>query len=195
MARRELSRVNRCDRSSRGWKLRKRSGQILNPLPMSTLPVLAEVSSKLHADIAIIRLLRAGVRADQVSAIFPQGRAPNSVCCWLTNFHRIPIASGMPIAAAGLLGRLFRNGVDVSDREEQLDQLGLTAEMTRRLVEKMEDGRLIVCVHARNEADAAVAWHIFEHVGADHIAAPADHGERSTPELPAMPALWADIAA
>lgn len=101
----------------------------------------------------------------------------------------------MPIAAAGLLGRLFRNGVNVSDQEAQLEQLGLTAEMTRRLVEKMEDGRIIVCVHARNEADAAVAWHIFEHVGAEHIAAAADHGERSTPELPAIPSVWSEIAA
>jgi len=162
---------------------------------MSSLPVLAEVSSKLHADIAIIRLLRAGIKSEQISAVFPRGRAPNSVCCWLTDFHRVPIASAVPIAAAGLLGRLFRGGVQTIDSEDQQEQLGLSSGLTRRLLEKMRDASFIVCVHARNESEAAIAWHIFEHVGAEHIASASDHGEHVPRELPAQPAHWAGIAA
>ena len=144
---------------------------------MSTLPVLAEAHSKLHADIAIIRLLRAGIRAEKISAIFPRGRAPNSVCCWLTSFHRVPIAAKLPVAAAGLLGRLFRKGVNAHEFDQQLENLGLTNEMTTRLIEKMEDGRIVLCVHARNEAEAAVAWHIFHHVAAEDIVCPAGYFE------------------
>lgn len=144
---------------------------------MSTLPVLAEAHSKLHADIAIIRLLRAGIRAEKISAIFPRNRAPNSVCCWLTSFHRVPIAAKLPVAAAGLLGRLFRKGISAHQFDEQLENLGLTNEMTTRLIEKMEDGRIVLCVHARNENEAAVAWHIFHHVAAENIVCPAGHFE------------------
>ncbi|HTO04403.1 MAG TPA: hypothetical protein VL069_11905 [Opitutus sp.] len=140
---------------------------------MSTLPVLAEAHSKLHADIAIIRLLRAGIRAEKISAVFPRERAPNTVCCWLTSFHRVPIAANLPMAAAGLLGRLFRKGVSAHHFDEQLENLGLTAEITARLIEQMEDGRIILCVHARNETEAAVAWHIFHHVAAENIVCPA----------------------
>ena len=49
---------------------------------MASIPVFAETLSRLHADIAVVRLIRAGIAADKISAVFPQRRAPNSVCCW-----------------------------------------------------------------------------------------------------------------
>lgn len=163
---------------------------------MSTLPVLAEAHSKLHADIAIIRLLRAGIRAEKISAVFPRERAPNTVCCWLTSFHRVPIAANLPMAAAGLLGRLFRKGVSAHHFDEQLENLGLTAEITARLIEQMEDGRIILCVHARNETEAAVAWHIFHHVAAENIVCPAgDFEMEPRREAPARSPQLSGVAA
>lgn len=152
---------------------------------MSSLPVLAEASSKLHADIAIIRLLRAGLTVDQISAVFPRERAPNTVCCWLGQFQPVELESTQPVVAAGLLGKLFQNSQGSEDFENQLEKLGLTSELTTRLIEKMEDGRIVLCVHARNETEAAVVWHVFEHVAAEHISSPADYVERSHHETPA----------
>jgi len=162
---------------------------------MSSLPVIAEVSSKLHADIAIIRLLRAGIHVDQISAAFPSGRAPNTVSCWLNDFRRVPVASQSPVSATGLLGRLFGTDYQSEDFDEQLDALGLSVELAARLVEKMEDGRIILCVHARNEAEATVAWHIYEHVAADHVATPTEFAEHAPNELAASSTPWAVIAA
>ena len=162
---------------------------------MSTLPVLAEASSKLHADIAIVRLLRAGIHADKISAVFPQGRAPNSVCCSLSSFYRVPMASFVPIAAAGLLGRLFRKGVNAADFDEQLENLGLTSDIAHRLIEKMEDGRIILCVHARNEAEATIAWHIYHHVGAENIMCPTKYFELVHQEAPSLVPQMSGIAA
>jgi hypothetical protein len=162
---------------------------------MSSLPVIAEANSKLHADIAIIRLLRAGIRSEKISAVFPRNRAPNSVCCWLTNFHRVPITSSLPIAAAGLLGRIFRKGIRAHHFDEQLENLGLTGEMTARLIEKMEDGRIVLCVHARNEAEAAIAWSVFHHVAAENIMCPAGHFELATREAPLLAPQMAGVAA
>jgi hypothetical protein len=162
---------------------------------MSSLPVLAEASSKLHADIAMIRLLRAGIRSDKISAVFPRGRAPNSVCCWLSSFQRVPIASTLPLAAAGLFGRLFRNGYRSENFHRQVEKLGLTPDMTSRLIHKMEDGRIVLCVHARNESEAAVAWHIFHHVGAEIITSPVDVSDHRQREVPALTPQWAGVAA
>jgi len=162
---------------------------------MSSLPVLAEANSRLHADIAIIRLLRAGIRSDKISAVFPRGRAPNSVCCSLSSFYKVPMASALPLAAAGLLGRLFRKGVRAADFDEQLENLGLTSEITSRLIEKMEDGRIVLCVHARNEPEAAIAWHIFHHVGAENIMCPTGYFELTHSEAPALLPQLSGIAA
>lgn len=162
---------------------------------MSSLPVIAEAHSKLHADIAIIRLLRAGIRSEKISAVFPRNRAPNSVCCWLSNFHRVPITSSLPIAAAGLLGRIFRKGVRAHHFDEQLENLGLTADMTTRLIERIEDGRIVLCVHARNKGEAAIAWNVFHRVAAENVVCPVAHLE-SIPRLaPSLAPQMAGAAA
>lgn len=141
---------------------------------MSSLPVFADALSRLHADIAIIRLVRAGIPAARISAVFPRRSAPNSVCCWLKSFNCVPRVSTWPIAAAGLLGKLFKRGVDSAEVCRELETLGFPADTTKRILEKTAEGRIVLCVHARTESEAAVAWHIFHHVGLENIALPAD---------------------
>jgi hypothetical protein len=163
---------------------------------MSSFPVFADALSRLHADIAIVRLIRAGIPADKISAVFPRRQAPNSVCCWLKNFNRVPVRSALPIAAAGLLGQLFRRGIRAADVERKLENLGLAPEMAERMLEKGRDGTIVLCVHARNETQAAVAWHIFKHVGAENITSVGAGEFAWTPrELPAMQPTLAGMAA
>lgn len=161
---------------------------------MSSLPVFADALSRLHADIAIIRLIRAGIPASRISAVFPRRRAPNSVCCWLKSFNCIPRASAWPIAAAGLLGRLFRRGFESEEVSRELETLGLSPEISKRLVEKTDEGRIVVCVHARTESEAAAAWHIFHHVGVENITLPADL-ELTPREFPTLTPQWSGLAA
>lgn len=140
---------------------------------MSSLPVFADAWSRLQADIALVRLVRAGISADRISAVFPRRRAPNGVCCWMKNFNRIPHTRTWPAAAAGLLGKLFKSGLRAAHVEQELDDLGLSTDVTKRLLEKIESGRIVLCVHARTETEAAIAWHIFTHVGFDSITLPS----------------------
>jgi hypothetical protein len=144
---------------------------------MSSFPVVAEANSKLHADIALTRLLRSGIPATRISAIFPRGRAPNTVCCWLKDFREVPVGTE-PTAATGLLANLLSQGTKTEDFTERAEALGFTHEMVARLRDFMEDRRIVLCVHAHNEAEAAVAWHIFHHVAAESIMCPADHEAR-----------------
>jgi hypothetical protein len=161
---------------------------------MSSLPVFADTLSRLHADIALVRLVRAGLSPDRISAVFPSRSAPNGVCCWLKNFHRVPRAQ-LPMAAAGLLGKLFRRGIQAAHIEQELDELGLSTDVTKRLVERTEDGRIVLCVHARTESEAAIAWHIFHHVGAENISLPAGDAFFTPNELPVLVPQFAGMAA
>lgn len=162
---------------------------------MSSIPVFADAHSRLHADIAIIRLIRAGVRTGRISAVFPSRRAPNSVCCWLKDFRRVSLRSALPIATAGLLGQLFNRRARRADVESNLESLGLAPDMAGRVLEKVRDGRIVLCVHARNETEAAIAWHIFQHVGAENITCPSHEMVPASGESPALAPHWAGVAA
>lgn len=140
-----------------------------NSFTMSSQPVFADAFSRLHADIAIVRLIRAGIGANKISAVFPRRSAPNSVCCWLKHFNRIPIASTLPLAAAGLLGRLFKRDTTARALEQELEALGLSPENSHRILERIENGSMVLCVHARSAREAAVARRIFQQVGAENI--------------------------
>lgn len=162
---------------------------------MSSIPVFADAHSRLHADIAIIRLVRAGIRTGRISAVFPCRQAPNSVCCWLKDFRRVSLRSALPIATAGLLGQLFNRKARTAEVENTLESLGLAPEMAERVIEKVRDGQIVLCVHARNETEASIAWHIFQHVGAENITCPS-HEMLSTPtEVATLAPQWAGIAA
>ncbi len=166
-----------------------------NSYAMSTLPVLADASSKLHADIAIVRLIRAGIAKEHISAMFPRRRAPNSVCCWLKNFNVVPVATALPIAAAGLLGRLFRRGAKAADLAAKLEALGLRADFAQRAIEKLENGQIVLCVHAKSENEAAIAWHIFKHVGVENIAFADQQPSAQPAAASALPPHWMGLAA
>lgn len=161
---------------------------------MASLPVFADAPSRLQADIALVRLVRAGIPADRLSAVFPRRSAPNGVCCWLKNFNRIPRTSAWPTAAAGLLGKLFKSGIRASHVAEELETLGLSPALTKRLWERIEDGRTVLVVHARTETEVAIAWHVFHHVGLENIAMP-DERTLFPAQLPEVLPQLAGIAA
>lgn len=162
---------------------------------MSSLPVFADAPSRLHADIAIVRLIRAGIPADKISAVFPQRRAPNSVCCWLKHFHRLSVRSALPIAVAGVLGRIFEPGLRSAHVERKLEHLGLAPDLAASLLERIRDGRIVLCVHARNDTQAAIAWHIFRHVRAENIVCAGDAAAWTAREIPALQPSVAGLAA
>ena len=161
---------------------------------MASIPVFADALSRLHADIAVIRLIRAGIPAEKISAVFPRCRAPNAVCCWLKHFQDVPFSSVVDVAAAGLLGRLFKSYSSVRSPKfgRELEVLGLTPADARRILEKADQDRIVLCVHARTETQAAIAWHIFQHVGAENIGSTAGsellHAPSETTLAPAQAA-------
>lgn len=159
---------------------------------MSSQPVFADAFSRLHADIAITRLIRAGIRPERISAIFPRGRAPNSVCCWLKNLMSIRLASEWPLAAAGRLGLLVGRTTSAASVERKLETLGLSPTTSHRVLEKIQSGMIVICVHPRSAAEAERAHAVFARVGAEDISygAPATAPDSSIPtgEFAGVPA-------
>jgi len=139
---------------------------------MSSIPVFADAQSRLLADLAIVRLVRAGIPTERISAVFPRRRAPNTVCCWFKNVVSIPNPTKWPVAASGLLRKLLYKGARASHVARELDSLGLSRESAEKILEKTEEGQIVLCVHARTEKEAAIAWHIFQHVGIEDIHSP-----------------------
>jgi hypothetical protein len=161
---------------------------------MSRLPVFADALSRLHADVAIVRLVQAGISESRISAVFSQRRAPNSVSCWLKSFHAIPRTRAWPVAAAGILGRILRRGFGGEAVEREFENLGLNGSSAKWLQEKVEDGRIVLCVHARTESEALAAWQVFRRAGLENVTRPMG----GTPRLAfqtAPTALPAGVAA
>jgi hypothetical protein len=156
--------------------------------------VFADALSRLHADIAIVRLVQAGIPESRISAVFSQQRAPNSVGCWLKSFHAIPRTRAWPVAAAGILGKILRRGFGGETVERELEDLGLNGGSAKWLQEKVEDGRTVLCVHARTESEALAAWQVFRRAGLENVTRPMGDGVR--PAFRTAPtALPAGIAA
>lgn len=160
---------------------------------MSCLPVFADALSRLHADVAIVRLVQAGIPESRISAVFSERQAPNSVRCWLKGFHAIPLTRSWPTAAAGILGGILRRGFGGESVERELENLGL-GHSAKWLQEKVEDGRIVLCVHARTELEALAVWQVFRRAGLENVTRPM--ADAPQPTLRAVPAtLPAGIAA
>ena len=163
---------------------------------MNSIAIVVSASSRLLADIILIRLRRAGIDCKKISALFPTRSAPNTVGCWL------PVAQGPGIrlgdetidCAGPLRKDPARTGgpADIPyGIVELLTRAGVEAMGAHILVEQLEQGRILLCVHATNEVEASIAWHVFHHSGAEPIVMGSmlSHGVRREPHhvLPRAP--------
>ncbi len=121
----------------------------------------------------LIRLRRADIACNQISAFFPQSSVPNAAACWLRLQENVAIKVGREIftAAGRVLGLLkpVSSKSSTTDVEDLLCSAGLDAMSAHRLEAKMDQGHILIAVTARNEDEASVAWHIFKHAGAETI--------------------------
>lgn len=160
---------------------------------MKSTFVLAIAESRLHADIMMIRLRRAGINVDRISAMFSRRFAPISFFCWLrrprTLRSSLKDERGM-VFAAGPLQKRIAGHDEVAAVPDLLQQLGLDRREAAHFSQALWNGHALLCVSVKNEDEAAIAWHIFKHSRAEDIAV-TNHSlaERIAP--PATPQLAA----
>jgi hypothetical protein len=139
---------------------------------MKSIPVIASARSRLHADVMLIRLRRASISIDQISACFPAGLFPNSVACWLDRGKLAPLhLASEPYLIAGPMRHWLRHR-DAADFAPAaiFQRSKIEPAAAARLEEELRQGHILVCVHASDEAEAAIAWHVFRHAEAEQIA-------------------------
>lgn len=136
---------------------------------MKKIPVVAVAHSRLHADVMLIRLRRAGVDCNAISAFFPQSSMPNSVACWLPVSKKEPLHVGNETVVPAGKARTRVPGNDARAMIAALEQSGIDHSSAQSLEEKLEQGHILISVSAANEAEASIAWHIFKHASAETI--------------------------
>lgn len=141
----------------------------------SVTPVVACATSRLQADVMLIRLRRAGIPCSAISAFSPQHSIPNAVACWLRTDEKRTVQIGREaIVPAGRLSGEFEPHSDGADVISVLIEMGVDHPAAQQLEERLDQGHILLCVSARNENEASVAWHVFQHVSAELIVVGSD---------------------
>ena len=160
--------------------------------------VIACANSRLHADVMLIRLRRAGIACRNISALVPHASMPNSVACWLRMDQALTVRLGQEmITPAGRIRRRLPHDADAGAMIDTLIAAGIDRPSALALEEKLEQGHILLAVSAGNEDEAAIAWHVFKHGSAELLVV----GHAKEKNLPAAPdqhvtvATWSAVAA
>jgi hypothetical protein len=136
------------------------------------VPVIASVETRLQADVILVRLRKAGIACKRISVAFPLRLMPNAVACWL-DAVKCPIlwSDGEPIYATGPLCSILSDQPNVAALVDRLQTAGLGYEAACTMAERIELSSIVFCIHARNDSEASLAWHVLHHSTAEIIAA------------------------
>lgn len=170
-------------------------------IPVKNLPVIASVNSRLHADVALIRLRHARINCRHISVLFPADSMPNAVGCWLPVAEKSGLRVGpQVISCAGqLLKQLDARMEGHDDGREVADlliQAGVDAMGAHILADRLDQGHILICVHADNEAETKAAYGVFRKAAADTIivgAKPRARAAKPAREIPLI-APWLAFA-
>lgn len=139
---------------------------------MSQLTVFASAFSRLHADLIIVRLKRAGIVPALLSVIHPLASRPNSALCWLGGSKKLRLASGEKIATSGFLGESLQTPDDQAGSTtfvSKLAQLGLTHEQCVSLEETMLETRVVVAIKMKEKSELRTILQVLQQAGAEKV--------------------------
>lgn len=138
---------------------------------MSRLVVFASAFSRLHADLIVVRLKRAGIPTPRLSVIHPLQCCPNSTLCWLGGSTRLRLSSDVNIAASGFLSAPLQTPADVATSTAtftgKLTQIGLTHEQGLILEETMLESRVAIAIEVVEKSELATILQVLQRAGAE----------------------------
>jgi hypothetical protein len=130
---------------------------------MSHLLVYATADSRLHADLLIVRLKRAGIATSLVSVLYPSKLRPNSTRCWIRGNMAYSTPCG-EVAVSGMLGLRLAALKTKWSRDplvSGLTEIGLSHEQSMSVAEKLNGDSIVVAVENADEADLPAIYHTF----------------------------------
>jgi hypothetical protein len=132
---------------------------------MSHILVYATAESRLHADLVIVRLKRAGISTEQLSIFHPPALRPNSARCWINGTSLIPLSSlysAHSVSVSGALRRQF-NALPRKNRfaclADGLTSLGLDHEQSVGIENSLLENRIVIAIGVLDEYELPAIYH------------------------------------
>lgn len=141
---------------------------------MSRLLVFASAFSRLHADLIIVRLKRAGIDPALISLLHPVSSRPNSARCWLGGSAKLRLASGEKIAVSGFLRPDFdelEHDAPSHSFDDLLSHLGLSHEHRVSLEETLLENRVVIAVNAVDKSEIPTVIQTLQRAGGEKLIA------------------------
>jgi hypothetical protein len=138
---------------------------------MSHTLVFASAESRLHADLVIVRLRKAGVPAAAISILYPRALQPNSAICWLEGSCEFRLSTGAAMSGAGFLAQVFcaREVGDPRQLAHALSSLGVNDDQSGRVEEILAENRIAVVVDLRSKDELPTILEVLQHCAADTV--------------------------
>jgi hypothetical protein len=136
---------------------------------MKPTTIFANASSRLHADLIVIRLKRSGIPCDQISVIYPTDLVPNSALCWLEGKSMPANYEGEMVAVAGPMRKVL-SVKNEGSLIQSLSKMGLPGESAAACAEHLSQGEIVIGVNTTNEDEVATVWDTLCEARADSIA-------------------------
>ncbi len=136
--------------------------------------IIASATTRLQADIILIRLRQANISCRKISVLYPTELLPNGVGCWLPISANGELrASGHTVGRAGQITKQKIKSKEAHDDAREIIQLltqaGVDLHDARILAERLSEGHILLGVHAVSEAERSVVWHVLYHSCAETI--------------------------
>jgi hypothetical protein len=141
---------------------------------MNSIPVFATARSRLHADVMMIRLRKADIALEKISALSPSTSLPNSVACWLRGGRLFSLKpkNDLLLAIGPMRKWLLKADHGDFSLSTALQQARFDSVASHHLEEHLKQGNTLLCVQAADEVEVAIAWHVFTHAEAEFVALP-----------------------
>ena len=140
---------------------------------MRTTTVFAAATSTMHTDLIIVGLKRVGISTRGVSVLYPSCSPPDAVMYWLDGSSRLALSpTGGTVTVSGPLRLALeehRSDMAFPSLRESLRSLGLTQEQATGFEGALLEDRMVIAVEAVDDAELALIFHIFHHIGAEKI--------------------------
>jgi hypothetical protein len=139
---------------------------------MSHLLVYATTESRLHADLVVVRLKRAGISTAAISILHPEALRPNSALCWINGSAFMHLSSGQAVSVSGALSRALKdegeaNGSPFTDR---MKKLGLNHEQGSSLEESLLENRIVIAVEVSDEYEMPAIYHTLRGLAVQKVS-------------------------
>jgi hypothetical protein len=149
---------------------------------MSHLLVYATTESRLHADLVVVRLKRAGISTSSISILHPESLRPNSALCWMNGSAFLHLSTGQSVSISGSLSRSLKgeggaNGASFADR---MGKLGLDNQQRSSLEESLLENRIVIAVEVHDEFEMPAIYHTLRGLDVQKVCT-ADVASKGSP--------------